>query len=54
VLRAAFNWVFINEDAAADLGAHFAPFHEYFEQFEPSTWRFVVKEGFDVNATSKS
>jgi phenylpropionate dioxygenase-like ring-hydroxylating dioxygenase large terminal subunit len=49
-----FNWVFINEDAAAEpLGVHFAPFHEYFEQFQPSTWRFVAKEGFDVHCNVK-
>lgn len=49
-----YNWVFINEDPAAEpLGQHFAPFQEYFEQFQPATWRFVAQESFDVQCNVK-
>ena len=49
-----YNWVFINEDPAAEpLDTHFAPFIEYFRQFQPSEWRFVTKEAFDVNCNVK-
>ncbi len=49
-----FNWVFINEDPDAEpLQRHFAPFGEYFEQFQPQTWRFVAQQGFDVKCNVK-
>jgi phenylpropionate dioxygenase-like ring-hydroxylating dioxygenase large terminal subunit len=49
-----YNWIFINEDPEAEpLVRHFAPFTEYFEQFQPATWRFVMQEGFDVNCNVK-
>jgi phenylpropionate dioxygenase-like ring-hydroxylating dioxygenase large terminal subunit len=49
-----FNWVFINEDPQAEpLAAHFAPFTEYFRQFQPECWRFVAKEHFDVKCNVK-
>ncbi len=38
---------------AQPLLAHFAPFTQYFEQFQPETWRFVMKEGFDVQCNVK-
>jgi phenylpropionate dioxygenase-like ring-hydroxylating dioxygenase large terminal subunit len=49
-----YNWVFINEDPQAQpLLTHFAPFTEHFEQFQPASWRFVMKEGFDVRCNVK-
>ncbi len=49
-----YNWIFINEDPQAQpLTEHFAPFTQYFEQFQPSTWRFVMQEGFDVKCNIK-
>jgi phenylpropionate dioxygenase-like ring-hydroxylating dioxygenase large terminal subunit len=49
-----YNWVFFNEDAGAEpLAQHFAPFGEYFEQFQPQEWRLVRKEGFDVHCNVK-
>jgi phenylpropionate dioxygenase-like ring-hydroxylating dioxygenase large terminal subunit len=49
-----YNWVFINEDHAAQpLLTHFAPFTQHFEQFQPASWRFVMKEGFDVRCNVK-
>lgn len=48
------NWVFINEDPEAEpLLTHFAPFTQYFEQFQPATWRFVMQEAFDVKCNVK-
>jgi phenylpropionate dioxygenase-like ring-hydroxylating dioxygenase large terminal subunit len=49
-----FNWVFINEDPDAEpLQQHLAPFGEYFEQFQPDSWRFVASQGFDVKCNVK-
>ncbi|MBS0380350.1 MAG: aromatic ring-hydroxylating dioxygenase subunit alpha [Proteobacteria bacterium] len=49
-----YNWIFINEDPQAQpLAEHFAPFTQYFEQFQPATWRFVMQEGFDVKCNVK-
>ena len=49
-----YNWVFINEDPQAQpLEEHFAPFTEYFRQFQPLQWRFVMQEGFDVKCNVK-
>lgn len=49
-----YNWVFINQDLDAEpLQQHFAPFGEYFEQFQPDTWRFVAQQGFDVKCNVK-
>ncbi len=49
-----YNWIFINEDPDADpLLQNFAPFAEYFEQFQPQCWRYVVKESFEVNCNVK-
>jgi phenylpropionate dioxygenase-like ring-hydroxylating dioxygenase large terminal subunit len=49
-----YNWVFINEDPAAQaLHEHFAPFGEFFRQFQPETYRFVRHEAFDVRCNVK-
>ncbi|HVW67390.1 MAG TPA: aromatic ring-hydroxylating dioxygenase subunit alpha [Steroidobacteraceae bacterium] len=49
-----YNWIFINEDPGAQpLAQHFAPFVEYFEQFQPASWRFVAQQGFDVKCNVK-
>lgn len=49
-----FNWIFINEDPDAQpLMQHLAPFGEYFEQFQPMTWRLVESESFDVKCNVK-
>jgi phenylpropionate dioxygenase-like ring-hydroxylating dioxygenase large terminal subunit len=49
-----YNWVFVNEDPHAEpLADHFAPFTEYFRQFQPECWRFVTKEHFDVKCNVK-
>lgn len=49
-----YNWVFINEDPAAEpLAQHFEPFVEHFRQFQPETWRFVAKNSFDVACNVK-
>lgn len=49
-----FNWIFINEDPDAEpLQQHLAPFGEYFEQFQPESWRFVASQGFDVKCNVK-
>ncbi|HVO45342.1 MAG TPA: aromatic ring-hydroxylating dioxygenase subunit alpha [Steroidobacteraceae bacterium] len=49
-----YNWVFINEDPHAQpLEQHFSPFTEYFRQFQPQEWRFVMQEGFDVQCNVK-
>lgn len=49
-----YGWVFINEDPQAQpLMEHFAPFGEYFQQFQPDSWRLVAKEGFDVKCNVK-
>jgi len=49
-----YNWVFINEDPEAQpLEQHFSPFTDYFRQFQPQEWRFVMQEGFDVQCNVK-
>jgi phenylpropionate dioxygenase-like ring-hydroxylating dioxygenase large terminal subunit len=49
-----YNWVFINEDPDAEpLVRHFAPFGEFFTQFQPEIWRFVAKEQFEVQCNVK-
>ncbi|HLW23849.1 MAG TPA: aromatic ring-hydroxylating dioxygenase subunit alpha [Steroidobacteraceae bacterium] len=49
-----YNWIFINEDSKAEpLIEHTRPFHEYFRQFDPDCWRFVVHEAFDVKCNVK-
>jgi len=49
-----YNWVFINEDPDAEpLRQHFAPFGEYFAQFQPESWRYVTQQGFDVKCNVK-
>jgi phenylpropionate dioxygenase-like ring-hydroxylating dioxygenase large terminal subunit len=49
-----YNWVFVNEDPDAQpLEQHFAPFVEYFQQFQPETWRFIRHEAFDVKCNVK-
>ncbi|MBV9911874.1 MAG: aromatic ring-hydroxylating dioxygenase subunit alpha [Sinobacteraceae bacterium] len=49
-----YNWIFINEDPAAEpLMQHFAPFGNYFQQFEPESWRYVAQQGFDVQCNVK-
>jgi phenylpropionate dioxygenase-like ring-hydroxylating dioxygenase large terminal subunit len=48
------NWIFINEDPAAQpLLEHVQPFPGYFSQFDPDCWRLVVKEAFDVACNVK-
>jgi len=48
------NWIFINEDPAAQpLLEHVQPFPAYFSQFDPDCWRLVVKESFDVACNVK-
>lgn len=49
-----YNWVFVNEDPDAEpLERHFAPFVEYFKQFQPHEWRFVTKSAYDVQCNVK-
>lgn len=49
-----FNWIFINEDPQAEpVLEHFAPFGEYFRQFQPGEWRFVAQEARDVRCNVK-
>jgi phenylpropionate dioxygenase-like ring-hydroxylating dioxygenase large terminal subunit len=49
-----FNWVFINEDPQAEpLLEHFAPFSDYFRQFQPEQWRLVAQESRDVQCNVK-
>ena len=49
-----YNWIFINEDPQAQpLLEHTHPFFDYFRQFDPDCWRFVVKEEFDVACNVK-
>jgi phenylpropionate dioxygenase-like ring-hydroxylating dioxygenase large terminal subunit len=49
-----FNWIFINEDPQAEsLLEHFAPFGEYFRQFQPEQWRFVAQEAREVRCNVK-
>ncbi len=49
-----FNWVFINEDPAAEpLDRHFAPFGAYFRQFQPLEWRYVTQQAFEVKCNVK-
>ncbi len=49
-----YNWVFVNEDQTAQaLDEHFAPFVEFFRQFQPETFRFVKHEVFDVRCNVK-
>jgi len=48
------NWVFVNEDPAAQpLLEHIAPFPQFFEQFQPEHIRFVEKHGFDLKCNIK-
>ena len=49
-----FNWIFINEDPQAEpLLEHFAPFGEYFRQFQPEQWRLVAQEAREVRCNVK-
>ena len=49
-----YNWIFVNEDPQAQpLEQHFAPFVEYFKQFQPETFRFIKHEAFDVPCNVK-
>jgi phenylpropionate dioxygenase-like ring-hydroxylating dioxygenase large terminal subunit len=49
-----YNWVFVNEDPDAEpLERHVAPFGEFFQQFQPETFRFVAHESFDVKCNVK-
>lgn len=49
-----YNWIFINEDPDAQpLIEHVQPFHDYFRQFEPDSWRLVTHEAFDVKCNVK-
>ncbi|MEZ5498739.1 MAG: aromatic ring-hydroxylating dioxygenase subunit alpha [Steroidobacteraceae bacterium] len=49
-----FNWIFINEDPQAEpLAEHVAPFGDYFQQFQPLSWRYVREEAFDVECNVK-
>jgi phenylpropionate dioxygenase-like ring-hydroxylating dioxygenase large terminal subunit len=48
------NWIFVNEDPqAAPLLEYFDPFPRQFEQFQPQTWRFVEKHGYDLKCNVK-
>ncbi|HEX8757178.1 MAG TPA: aromatic ring-hydroxylating dioxygenase subunit alpha [Steroidobacteraceae bacterium] len=49
-----YNWIFINEDPQAEpLLEHFAPFGEYFRQFQPEQWRLVAQEAREVRCNVK-
>jgi phenylpropionate dioxygenase-like ring-hydroxylating dioxygenase large terminal subunit len=48
------NWIFVNEDPQAPpLLEYFDPFPRQFEQFQPQTWRFVEKHGYDLKCNVK-
>ena len=48
------NWVFVNEDLDAQpLLDYIAPFPQHFEQFQPQTFRFVEKHGYDLKCNVK-
>jgi phenylpropionate dioxygenase-like ring-hydroxylating dioxygenase large terminal subunit len=49
-----YNWIFINENTAAEpLIAHVQPFFDHFQQFQPDCWRLVQQESFDVQCNVK-
>ena len=48
------NWVFVNEDLdAPPLLDYIAPFPQHFEQFQPQTFRFIEKHGYDLKCNVK-
>ena len=48
------NWVFVSEDPdAPPLLEYLDPFPAQFEQFQPETFRFVEKHGFDLKCNVK-